>query len=807
MKAFNNLKTSLKIGLMTLAMLIALGFASYEAYQGFTGWSKYAQLMRDNRIPSMVSLMTMNAERMTIRAQTIEVLTQTDGWREKSLLQSIANQRQASWSVIDQHWERLASIPRVTERGQAIYDQLAAEYQSWREIYVELDALIANMIETTDEFRYQRLMAEYRRTVSTMVPKSDAMGQSFELLVTNNTTRATADAEHAVETAEHELQSLAISSGVALAVILLLAFLILTSMVKPLRALVAHFRAIGEGNLNQVIEETRQDEVGAALQALAVMQRKLNADIQETRRVSNINLRIKNALDSVSANVMVADADFNIIYMNPAVLDMFKTAEKQIRIDLPNFDSNNLLGNSIDHFHKNPAHQRHLLTALQTKHDATVRIGGRTFDLTANPIVNEEGERLGSVVEWKDRTLEVAVEEKISRLVEKAVEGDFSTRIDTADLSGFFSRLGDGVNQLMSVTDRGLREVMRVLGHLSKGELTERVTGDYQGSFGDLQSSTNATVEQLTNLVIEIKQSVEAINTAAQEISAGNTDLSQRTEEQASSLEETASSLEELTSTVRQNADNARQANQLAQSASQVAESGGEKARRVVKTMEAISESSNKIADITTLIDGIAFQTNILALNAAVEAARAGEQGRGFAVVAGEVRSLAQRSAAAAKEIKELINRSVDIVHEGSDLVSETGKTIEEIVVSVKRVTDLMGEISAASEEQSQGIEQVNQAVTQMDDVTQQNAALVEQAAASAESLEEQASALSTSVSTFKLNEEQVVLVAPRSVSRQGAQPVLSARQSVMTKRVKQPTKQPTYPPIKRQAEDEWEEF
>ncbi|TVQ71200.1 MAG: methyl-accepting chemotaxis protein, partial [Oceanospirillales bacterium] len=506
------------------------------------------------------------------------------------------------------------------------------------------------------------------------------MGAAFDALVTQNTTRAAADANDAVETAAVELKRTYVLVAISILVVLAIALMLFISMVYPLRALVQHFTALGGGNLDQDIQENRKDEVGIALKSLADTQRKLKTDITETRRVANINLRIKNALDSVSANVMVADANFDIIYLNPSVIEMFRSAANDIRKDLPRFDPDNLLGNSIDLFHKNPAHQRQVLTALQGKHEATVKVGGRIFDLVANPIVNDQNERLGSVVEWKDRTQEVAVEFNVTELVEKAVQGDFTARIETQGLQGFFKRLGEGVNQLMSVTDTGLKEVIRVMNHLSRGELTEQVTGNYNGAFGALQSSTNATVDQLKSLVGEIQTSVEAINTAAQEIAAGNTDLSQRTEEQASSLEETASSLEELTSTVRQNADNAKQANQLVQSAAQVAESGGEKARRVVKTMDAISESSRKIADIITLIDGIAFQTNILALNAAVEAARAGEQGRGFAVVAGEVRSLAQRSAAAAKEIKELINNSVEIVHEGSDLVTETGKTIEEIV-------------------------------------------------------------------------------------------------------------------------------
>jgi methyl-accepting chemotaxis protein len=262
--------------------------------------------------------------------------------------------------------------------------------------------------------------------------------------------------------------------------------------------------------------------------------------------------------------------------------------------------------------------------------------------------------------------------------------------------------------------------------------------------------------ESLRGTIAQIKASTDTIDAGSVEIAQGNADLSQRTEEQASSLEETASSMEELTSTVKQNAENATQANQLALSASDVAGKGGAVVSEVVGTMNSINESSKKIVDIIGVIDGIAFQTNILALNAAVEAARAGEQGRGFAVVASEVRNLAQRSAAAAKEIKQLIGDSVDKVDTGTKLVDEAGKTMEEIVSSVKRVTDIMSEITAASQEQSAGIEQVNQAITQMDEVTQQNAALVEEAAAAAESMREQARNLAQAVAVFKLDAASV---------------------------------------------------
>jgi len=297
-----------------------------------------------------------------------------------------------------------------------------------------------------------------------------------------------------------------------------------------------------------------------------------------------------------------------------------------------------------------------------------------------------------------------------------------------------------------------LQEMLAHFEAIAAGDLTRRIEVKSKNEMGKAMLGLKTMQERLTATVAKVREGSASIGTATTQIAAGNLDLSSRTEQQAASLEETASSMEELTSAVKQNADNARQANQLAVSASDVAMRGGSVVAEVVDTMGSINESARKIVDIIGVIDGIAFQTNILALNAAVEAARAGEQGRGFAVVAAEVRSLAQRSAAAAKEIKGLIDSSVDKVDTGSKLVAQAGKTMNEIVDSVKHVTDIMGEILAASQEQSSGIEQVNTAISQMDQVTQQNAALVEEAAAAAASLKEQAAALTATVSIFKVS-------------------------------------------------------
>ena len=307
-----------------------------------------------------------------------------------------------------------------------------------------------------------------------------------------------------------------------------------------------------------------------------------------------------------------------------------------------------------------------------------------------------------------------------------------------------------------------LNEAVKVAKGVADGDLTQTIEVHSRDEAGQLMEALQTMNGRLQQIVGEVRVSTETISTASSEIATGNLDLSARTESQAGSLEETASAMEELTSTVKQNADNARQANQLAASASQIAQEGGNVVSKVVVTMNTINDSSKKIVDIISVIDGIAFQTNILALNAAVEAARAGEQGRGFAVVASEVRSLAQRSAAAAKEIKTLIDDSVQKVGEGSKLVEQAGVTMDEVVASVKRVTDVMGEITAASQEQSSGIEEVNRAITQMDETTQQNAALVEQAAAAAQSLQDQAQRLTHVVGVFKINDtRQLAAAAP----------------------------------------------
>lgn len=484
-----------------------------------------------------------------------------------------------------------------------------------------------------------------------------------------------------------------------------------------------------QGRVTQWFDRT--DELAAAVED--------RERVEDERRIAAANLRLKVALDNVSSNVMVADESHQIIYMNQTALKLFREAEADLRRDLPQFSANKIVGSNIDVFHRQPGHQRRLLDGLKQTHHADFEVGGRNMRFVANPVLNEASERLGTVVEWTDRTAEVAVEREVDELVAAARAGDLQKRIELSGKHGFFHQLGAGFNALLDELSAVFGNIAEVMGELSGGNLQRQIERDYQGTFGQVKDDINRTVAKLGEIVAELSMAADQVETGAQEINQGNLNLSSRTEQQAANLQETASSIEQLTATVRNNADNAEQANQVAANARQLAERGGTVVGNAVQAMGQINTASGKIAEIIGVIDEIAFQTNLLALNASVEAARAGEQGRGFAVVATEVRNLAGRSATAAKEIKELIQDSVSKVQAGSALVNESGETLEQIVGGVKKVGDIVAEIAAASAEQSQGIDQVNQAITSMDQVTQQNAALAEQTSAASDSMTDNA--------------------------------------------------------------------
>ena len=489
----------------------------------------------------------------------------------------------------------------------------------------------------------------------------------------------------------------------------LAAWAITRSLTRPLEGAVKLADGIAGGRLDSVIDASGNDEVTQLLRSMQRMQAQLQSVMAAQGELARQH-------DAGSLSYRMDESAFPGDYGRMV------------------HETNALVGSHVQV-------QNRLIEVM--KHYAR---GDLSVDM--DPLPGEKAAITQAMDETKSSLS--AINNEIRRLATAAAAGDFSLRGDEDRFAYDFRDMVAGLNRLMQTTDENLVQVSTLLQAISRGDLTVRMQGDFHGVFARMRDDCNATVDQLKQIVGRIQSSASSINLAAGEIASGNTDLSRRTEQQAANLEETAASMEELTSTVKQNAEHARQANQLAIGAHGVASQGGEVVGQVVTTMSAIEAASKKIAEIISVIDGIAFQTNILALNAAVEAARAGEQGRGFAVVASEVRTLAQRSAGAAKEIKGLIEDSVGKVADGSALVRQAGTTMGEIVASVQRVTDIMADISAASQEQSSGIEQVNQAVVQMDETTQQNAALVEEASAAARSMEEQANLLAEAVSVFR---------------------------------------------------------
>jgi methyl-accepting chemotaxis protein len=584
-----------------------------------------------------------------------------------------------------------------------IQDAVTAAKATANEFYITVETKILNAanMEVTGGAIYDAGVPTNRALKKVALASYEALTKAVEQRLSQ------ANQQRAITAAS-------VSAAVALALGLLV--LIARSMASPLHHAVTVFGRISAGNYENQIRAVGTDEANQVLRALDRMQGTLRTQIETERAVAAENSRIRQALDKASTSVLLADSQHRIIYLNDTAQTTFARTQHEIRQSLAGFDPLALQGTSLDALSSDPAGERVRLDSLRGSEVHDRELGALSFRTVSSPVIGANGERIGTVMEWTARTQEVAIEKEMQRMLTAIIDGDLASRLSLAGKVGFFEAASSGINQL---------------------------------------------ADNMAEIVAMVKDAAGEVYRGSKEIASGNTNLQQRTEEQSASLEETASSMEQMTQTVRQNADNAGEANQLAVAARDQAEQGGSVVNKAVHAMSEINEAARKIADIIGVIDEIAFQTNLLALNAAVEAARAGEQGRGFAVVATEVRTLAGRSATAAKEIKELIQDSVRKVEDGSVYVTRSGQTLEQIVASVKKVSDIVAEIAAASREQSAGIGQVNRAVLQMDELTQQNAALVEQATTASQGMANEAHALYELMGGYRLGD----LAAPARAS------------------------------------------
>lgn len=784
--------------------------------------------------------------------------------------------------IVDKEWKAYLASPHAETESA-----LATEIQPLFDTALESALLLQGIIRSDD---IERLMTY---NTSDVYKAIDPLTESLNKL--SSLHYAGVATEYEVTQAnylKHRNYAIAFVF-VALMVCGLLGWNLNRSIIPRLRAIGSNLRESAEEMNNKLVPRSEhRDELTDVVDAYHALKTRLDFDHKEA--VSNIQ-RIKATLDQASIAVTLSNRDNRLIYMNHAAKALFENMSAGIKQHHPEFALDKMMGENLSQYLENAPDREQLATEITRNKIIDTTIANHHLQLVVSPVYDEtDGYALGQMTQWNNRTAEVIAEKNVAELIQQAVAGNLSERIDTNTLpTGVIRDISSGINQLLDAIITPLTMAANYVDHLSKGVIPAEITDNYQGDFNIIKNNLNAcglaikalvadanllakdaeagtlttradatkhlgeyrkvieglnatldaivmplnmaasnlehiargeipakitasfngdfnnikdnlntcitsinklvsdvntlsnaahdgrvsvrvdasthlgdfrkivegvneTLEMIVGPIATVKASVETINTAAAEITSGNNDLSARTEKQVSSLEETAASMEELASTVKRNADSAKRANQLALSASDIAVKGGAVVSDAVVTMSAINESARKIEDIIAVIDSIAFQTNILALNAAVEAARAGEQGRGFGVVAGEVRSLAQRSASAAKEIKALINDSVSKTYEGTKQVENAGKTMEEVVSSVQQVANIISEIATASVEQSTGIDQVNTAMTLMDEATQQNASLVEEATAAAQSLLEQANALADAVSVFKLDEQHL---------------------------------------------------
>ncbi len=527
------------------------------------------------------------------------------------------------------------------------------------------------------------------------------------------------------------------------------ALVIAKSISTPIAESVAIAEKIAAGQLNNIISAKTKCEIGDLQCALASMQKNLNIRIKADQKALADNTRIKQALDNISSNMLVVDVEQNVFYANDAMSEFFVVAENQFKLNNAGFSTLSIKHLNLQQILPNAEEKIKALTSADKEIKVAIQVGSLELLLLANPVLNSEGERLGTVLEWVDRTLELATENEMQFVVDKALAGDLSERISMSDKSGFFASLSAGVNQLVSVSETVTSDTLRVMTAMANGHLNEKIDGVYFGEFEKLKININATSDKLIDVVTQIQEAANSVKSGAAEISLANLDLNKRTEEQSASLQQTVVSMGEINQQLQKNAEFSIKARDVVNQTREFAVKGGEVVELTLQAMIDISESSKKISEVISVIDSISFQINLLALNAAVEAARVGEAGRGFSVVASEVRNLAGLSANSAKEITASIKASRHKVKQGMRLAHESGKMLSEIVNSVNQASEYVQEIASLSKEQSSSVAEINESIKHIDELTIQNASMVEEASNASYHLGDQAHKLEKMTTFF----------------------------------------------------------
>lgn len=509
--------------------------------------------------------------------------------------------------------------------------------------------------------------------------------------------------------------------------------------------------ALANGNFSTQVNTFGENIAGTLARRLASMQVRLGSNFNDTRETLLKSQRLEAAMGTLTANVMVADQNRTIIYVNPSVVSMLSKMEKDIQTVLPHFQANNLVGKSIDIFHKQPQHQIGLLEKMQSTHIGKIEVAGHPLQLVMNPIFDANKRRIGTAVEWQDVYMEQKIQSDLKSVIAKASAGFMDGRMPTQGLQGFYSELATQFNALLASTENAMSYISNTMSKVAQGDLTARVECQFDGTLGKLNSDLNSSLENLGHTLGMVMNTMNQITHNIDQLNAANQESSHRTQETAASLQETAAAVEQITASVQRATESTNRATEFAHQVRASAGRGVIVVNDSVAAMTEIEAHSRKIEEITSLIDSIAFQTNLLALNAAVEAARAGEHGRGFAVVAGEVRALAGKSADAARDIKGLIEETVTKIRSGAQKVQSTASVLQEIEHQAAEVEELVEGISSTASEQATAMAEIHRAVENMDEMTQQSAAQAEELAAMSETMNQQASEVSRALASFQL--------------------------------------------------------